>query len=105
MVDIEKIQKKYAMDSKGAFGNEKNPMKKHEMRQAAKASPDVAELKKEYERVVSLKNEAYKVFSSFSRSRNQGPAIKKAYQDMLRSIDRLWAVIEQRGFRIGADKT
>jgi hypothetical protein len=32
MVDIEKIQKKYAMDSKGAFGNVKNPVEKSDRR-------------------------------------------------------------------------
>lgn len=32
----EEIKAKYAKDSLGAFGNEKNPMKKHEMRAALK---------------------------------------------------------------------
>lgn len=41
MVDIEKIQKKYAMDSKGAFGNVKNPVEKSALRSAAKARGEV----------------------------------------------------------------
>lgn len=101
---LKTIAEKYNFDSAGAFGSEKNPIKKREMRQAAKNNPDLEELKKEYERVRALKQTAGNVYSSFSRLRSQGPAIKKAYKDMIAAIDRLWAVVEMRGMRIEANK-
>lgn len=76
MVDIENIKQKYCMDSKGAFGNEKNPMKKHDMRANLNNNAELENVKKELELVKNLATDANRVFS-FGRSRKQGPAIKK----------------------------
>ena len=45
MVDIEKIKQKYAMDSKGAFGNENNALKRHALRKEANSKPESDPLK------------------------------------------------------------
>ena len=103
MVDIDNIKQKYCMDSKGAFGNEKNPMKKHDMRANLNNNAELENVKKELELVQNLARDANRVFS-FGRSRKQGPAIKKAYDDAKKAIDRLWGVVEMRLDRLMAEK-
>lgn len=99
------IKAKYATDSLGAFGNEKNPMKKHEKRAALKEknSADLEKTKKEYEMIQKLASDARFLYT-FGRQNKQGPAIKKAYDDMKKSIDRLWFVVSQRGSALQANR-
>ena len=95
----EEIKAKYAKDSLGAFGNEKNPMKKHEMRAALKKknSRDRVMTEKEYAMIQKLASDARNLYSySFGRFKEQGPAIQKAYDEMKKAIDRLQTVTSQR---------
>lgn len=101
----EEIKTKYAKDSLGAFGNEKNPMKKHEMRAALKEknSRDLEMTKKEYVMIQKLASDARNLYS-FGRSKKQGPAIQKAYDEMKKAIDRLWTVVAQREGALQANR-
>lgn len=45
-MNIEEIRQKYSVDSKGAFGNEKNPMKKHDMRANLNNNAELENVKK-----------------------------------------------------------
>lgn len=92
----EEIKAKYAKDSLGAFGNEKNPMKKHEMRAALKKknSRDLEMTEKEYAKIQKLASDAKSLYSySLERLKKQGPAIQKAYDEMKKAIDRLWTLV------------
>lgn len=98
---IERIREKYAIDSAGAFGNEKNPMKKHQMRASLKEknTAEFNKINEEYQKIRELAQNARNVFK-MGRSWKQGPAIKKAYDDAKAAIDRLWAVVEMRGSQV-----
>lgn len=98
---LQEIKERYSVDSIGAFGNEKNPMKKHQMRADLKTknSAELEKVKTEYEKIRELAIQARKIFD-VGRSWKQGPAINKAYKDANKAIDRLWAVVEMRGQNI-----
>lgn len=68
-----------------------------------KNSAELEQVKREYEAVKKLKLDAMNIYS-LGRARKQGPAIKKAYNDMKAAIDRLWGIVEMRGLRLEAEK-
>lgn len=83
MVDIEKIQQKYAMDSKGAFGSVKNPFERKKLREESKKGED----------------EDWKTITAFTNAlRNlrwdlniKSPAMRKALKGINEAYKRFYA--------------
>ena len=90
---IKNIAEKYNFDSAGAFGAEKNPMKKHQMRQEAKEKQGNFEsrLSGMFDGIREAKNALLKATRYGLSSKT--PALSKASQDAQKALDRLESVV------------
>ncbi len=80
----EEIKAKYATDSRGAFGNEKNPGKKHDLRQAERKETDTRLIAD----VESMRNFVQEMNQMKWNMSLHSPVLDKAFQNLRNSFKR-----------------